>query len=282
MIEQSKNPLSGYFRQPAIYLKIPSLGRWWTAGSIDLPSNQEIPIYPMTARDEVAIRTPDALLNGQAVVDVIQSCCPNIKNAWHMPSVDTDAILISIRIATYGNRMEIKSKCSHCNTDNDHEVDLGNTLSSITCPEFDQITHYEDLKIKLKPQNYRSINKAAMITYEEQKLLGYLADEKMSDEEKLAEISKNMKRIADLGFDNLINCTEYIELPNGQRVTDPEYLIEFFNHAKNDLVTTIQTFLSKILEEHKIRPVELQCNNCNQQYSAELNFDFSNFFVKGF
>ena len=282
MIDQSKNPLSSYFRQPAIYLKIPSLGRWWAPGSIDLPSNQEIAIYPMTARDEVAIRTPDALLNGQAVVDVIQSCCPNIKDAWQMPSVDTDAILISIRIATYGNRMEVKTKCSKCGADNDHDVDLGNTLSGITCPEFDQITHYEDLKIKLKPQNYQSINKAGMIAYEEQKLLGYLSNETLSDEEKLSEISKNMKRIADLGFDNLINCTEYVELPNGQQVNDPVYLNEFFNNAKNDLVTTIQTFLSKILQEHKIKPVDLQCNNCQEQYQAELNFDFSNFFVKGF
>ena len=31
--------------------------------------------------DEITFKTPDALLNGQATVDVIQSCIPNIKDA---------------------------------------------------------------------------------------------------------------------------------------------------------------------------------------------------------
>ena len=33
----------------------------------------------MTAKDEMMFKTPDALLNGQATVDVIQSCIPAIN-----------------------------------------------------------------------------------------------------------------------------------------------------------------------------------------------------------
>ena len=83
MEKQSFNPLANYFRQPAIYLKLPSAGRWWPQGSLELSESQELPIYPMSTKDEILIRTPDALLNGQGVVDVIQSCCPAMKNAWH-------------------------------------------------------------------------------------------------------------------------------------------------------------------------------------------------------
>jgi hypothetical protein len=282
MVEQQKNPLAGYFRQPAIYLKIPSLGRWWPAGSIDLPDSNEIPIYPMTARDEISIRTPDALLNGQGVVDVVQSCCPNIKNAWMMPSVDTDALLISIRIATYGNMMDIKSRCPHCGENNDHEVDLGNTLTAISCPTYERTANFKGLKIKLRPQSYRNINKASMITFEEQKLLSALDNDNITDEQKLAEISKNMKRIADLGFDNLVGSTDFIEMPDGDRVADQQYLREFYQNSENELVSIVQKVITETVEEHKIKPVNLQCQNCQENYTSELSFDFSNFFAKGF
>ena len=68
----SNNPLQQYFRQPAIYLRLPSNGEFYPPGSIDMPVNKEIPIFPMTAIDEITYRTPDALFNGTAVVNVIQ------------------------------------------------------------------------------------------------------------------------------------------------------------------------------------------------------------------
>ena len=33
----------------------------------------------MTPKDKMAIRNPDALLNGDAVIRVVKSCIPNIK-----------------------------------------------------------------------------------------------------------------------------------------------------------------------------------------------------------
>ena len=92
---QTANPLKQFFRQPALYLKLPSDGQFWEAGSLDLPPNKELPVLPMTAIDEITYRTPDALFNGSAVVNVIQSCIPGIKNAWKTPSVDLTSITSS-------------------------------------------------------------------------------------------------------------------------------------------------------------------------------------------
>jgi predicted metal-dependent hydrolase len=282
MQDRTNNPLAGYFRQPAIYLKIPSLGRWWTPGTIDLPENQQIPVYPMTARDEIAIRTPDALLNGQGVVDVIQSCCPNIKDAWSLPAVDTDAILISIRIATYGTDMDVDSTCPHCNEKNQHVINLGDTLGELTCPDFNNLVNFRDLKIRLKPQSYRDVNKNNMINFEEQKLLQALENSNLTDEQKLAQISANMKRIADIGMNNLVTSTDYVELPNGIRVDDESFIKEFYENAENELVAEMQKILAETLNEHKIKPVKLKCGNCSSDYESNINFDFSNFFAKGF
>ncbi|NDB58023.1 hypothetical protein EB001_06220, partial [bacterium] len=110
-MQNSMNPLAKHFRQPSVYLKLPSGGKYWPEGTINLPANGEVPIMAMTTKDEITIRTPDALMNGQGVVDLIQSCCPNITNAWAMPTIDSDAILVAIRIATNGSNMDIDSKC---------------------------------------------------------------------------------------------------------------------------------------------------------------------------
>ena len=94
MAVNSNNPLQKHFRQPAVYLRLPAGGRFWDSKALEMPESMEIPIYPMTIKDEITIKTPDALMNGQGVVDVIHSCCPSIKNAWATPSVDLDAIFI--------------------------------------------------------------------------------------------------------------------------------------------------------------------------------------------
>jgi hypothetical protein len=90
------NPLSQYFRQPSIYIKLPSGGQFYPPGALDMPPNGELPILPMTAVDEITYRTPDALYNGVATVDVIRSCVPNIIDPWCIPVIDVDPLLIAI------------------------------------------------------------------------------------------------------------------------------------------------------------------------------------------
>ena len=111
MENANPNPLSKHFRTPGIYIKLPSGGRYWPENALNLPLNGELPIYPMTTKDEIILRTPDALLNGSGVVSLIQSCCPNISDAWQTPNIDIDAILIAIRIATYGHNISFQSNC---------------------------------------------------------------------------------------------------------------------------------------------------------------------------
>ena len=81
------NPLKQYFRQPSIYIQLPSGGRFYQEGSLEPTANNEYPVLPMTTLDEITYRTPDALFNGNAVNSVIESCIPNIKSAWGMPEI---------------------------------------------------------------------------------------------------------------------------------------------------------------------------------------------------
>ena len=64
---QSQNPLSAYFRAPKLYTTIPSGGKFYDENIMTVPDNGELAIFPMTTKDELMLKNPDALLNGEAV-----------------------------------------------------------------------------------------------------------------------------------------------------------------------------------------------------------------------
>ena len=88
------NPLQKYFRQPKVFISLPSKGLFYPEGALQGDHNNA-PIFGMTGMDEIIFKTPDALFNGEATVKVVESCCPYIKDAKDMPSIDVDALLVA-------------------------------------------------------------------------------------------------------------------------------------------------------------------------------------------
>lgn len=273
------NPLAKHFRQPAIYLKLPSQGRFWPEETLDLPMNNEIPVYPMTAKDEIILRTPDALMNGQGMVDVIQSCCPNILDAWKMPSIDVDAVLIAIRIASYGTQMDMDLNCPHCGHEHALAVDLSRVLDGVAAPDYSEKVDCGTIKIKLHPQQYFTVNNTNQIRYEEDRILRTLASEAIDEDTKVAEYAKHLGRIVDLNIDIVVNSTEYIELQDSTIVSDPAYIKEFYANCQSEIVHKVQTRLEKITKDSKFKNIDNSCPDCEKPYSVPLEFDYANFFV---
>jgi hypothetical protein len=278
-----QNPLAKHFRQPSIYLKLPSAGTHWPEGSIDLPITGDIPILPMSTKDEIVLKTPDALLNGQGVVDVIQNCCPSIKDAWNMPSVDVDAVIIAIRIASYGNQMDFTSECPHCKTTNDYAVDLGIILSNITAPNYNTKLAVDDLKFKLKPQPYFSVNRSSMIAYEEQQILRSLGTLEDNPEEAKRIFNNNLTKLVDLNIQMLADSTDYIETADGSIVSDANFIQEFYKNCDTKIVKAIRIKLDEHSLYGSIKPVNVVCQNeeCAKEFDITITFDFASFFAKG-
>lgn len=273
------NPLVKHFRRPTIYFKLPSNGRYWENDSLDIPVTGEIPVYPMTTADEITLKTPDALLNGAGMVTVIQSCCPSIRDAWKMPSIDVDAVLIAIRIASYGQNMEITSGCPHCGEANEYNVDLGNLIAQVKCPNFDVPVEYDGLKIKLQPQKYFILNQNNIVSFEEQRLLNAIRDTDLPDEEKNARIKESMKKLLEASTQLLVDSTEYIETEDGVRVKEAEYLKEFYTNASSQVTKHIEERLTEIAKEGALPLLDLTCNECHTPYKTPLEFDYSRFFA---
>jgi hypothetical protein len=276
------NPLSKFFRQPAIYLKLPSNGKFWADGALDLPINGEIPIYPMTAKDEITLRTPDALMNGTSIVNVIQSCCPSVVDAWKTPSIDVDSLLIAIRIASYGHEMDVDTKCPNCGEENNNQVDLRIILSQIVMPNFDtKIEVGDGLKVKLKPQAFFGVNKQKMLSFEEQKIASSLANADLSDQDKANVVATSVNKIIEMGIEAVVESTEYIEMDDGTIVNNKAHISDFYRNSNASIMKQIQDTFLQFNQDASIKPQRVKCAHCETEYQVPLEFDYSNFFGQG-
>lgn len=279
-----QNPLRKYFRQAKVYVTLPSKGKFYPPDAIEMPENGEIPVFAMTAKDELTMKTPDALLNGQATVSLIQSCVPAIKNAWHMPSIDLDALLVAIRIATYGDKMEITTKVPNVGEERTFEVDLRRLLNKLVSVEFDDVIKINDMTVNLRPLKYIEFTEASLKTFEEQRIFALVNDDSIPDAEKLSRFSESFLKLTDLTVKTLSKCVYKITIGD-TTVTNQLHIDEFLANADKEFYNVVTEHLDSQKEKFQIEPVKIVsteediAKGAPAEYKVPITFDQSNFFA---
>lgn len=280
------NPLASFMRQPKIFIKLPSGGEFWPTGSISMSETSEYPVYSMTAKDELMLKIPDAVISGQAVVDVIQHCMPNIKNAWEIPSIDLDVILIAIRLATYGEKMTTPITLNE-DDEMEYTIDLRNVMDSlmanITWDPTVPIT--EELTVYVRPMNYKKISESAVKTFETQKMLQIANSETMSDVDKIKAFKESFNKLTDVTIGIVENSIFRIDSSSGQ-TDNPKHIKEFIENADKEIFNKIQDHLNKLKDINAIRPIrvpvteEMKARGVKEDViEVPLVFDPATFFV---
>jgi hypothetical protein len=275
---QTANPLKQFFRQPALFLKLPSDGQFWTNGSLELPPNKELPVLPMTAIDEITYRTPDALFNGSAVASVIQSCVPGIKNAWKTPAIDLTAILIAIRIATYGSDMDVTSSCPACQTEGEYTLDLHTLLSGAKHLDFSKAVKHGDLEIYFKSIDYQTQNTLNTQQFEQQRIIQAVQQSSEPEEQKLAQVNNALKEITKLTILTIQHSIAGIRTPSAF-VTEPEFIEDFLNNCDRTVFTTIRDHVIQMREDSDLPPMPVTCTECKHEYTQTITLDSTSFFA---
>ena len=285
MVENT-NPLNKYYRQPAIYISLPSKGRYYTSSVYTATQTGEIPVLPMTAKDEMAFKTPDAMINGQATVDVIRSCCPNILDPWQLTNYDLDTVLLGIRIATYGETMDINATVPVVNEQMGHTVNLPSLLETVKNVEIkDSFRTKNGFTVHIKPLTYKDITDTQVKTFEQQKIVATVNSSQLSEEEKTQRYADAYRKLTELNFDMLSTSFTKITIPEGTEVTDREQIKEFLNNADSKLVNEMQDEMIRLRSQAQVRPIQLKATDeqikkgAPVSFTVPLTFDNSNFFV---
>jgi hypothetical protein len=285
MVENT-NPLNKYYRQPAIYISLPSKGRYYTSSVYTATQTGEIPVLPMTAKDEMSFKTPDAMINGQATVDVIRSCCPNILDPWQLTNYDLDTVLLGIRIATYGETMDINATVPVVNEQMGHTVNLPSLLETVKNVEIkDSFRTKNGFTVHIKPLTYKDITDTQVKTFEQQKIVATVNSSQLSEEEKTQRYADAYRKLTELNFDMLSTSFTKITIPEGTEVTDREQIKEFLNNADSKLVNEMQDEMIRLRSQAQVRPIQLKATDeqikkgAPVSFTVPLTFDNSNFFV---
>ena len=283
-IKQGNNPLQKYFRQPKNYVRLPSRGKYYPAGTLDMPVTGELAVYAMTAKDELTFKTPDALMNGQATVDVIQSCVPSIKNAWFMPSIDLDAVLIAIRLATYGEKMDINITVPNTTIKRDYSLDLRTALDELLLAKFEERLVVGQMQVLVRPVSYKEFTDSAIRTFEEQRIYTIVNDDKMDDQTKINLFHQSFSKLTDITIGLVSNSVTSIEV-EGQTVSDPAHIKEFITNADKEFYNAVVNHVTSQRAGFSIKPVQITSTEedlkagAPVKFEVPVTFDQSNFFA---
>ena len=279
-------PLSKYFRQPQIYVQLPSQGAWYGPETITTTQTNEHAVLPMTAMDEIAFKTPDALMNGQAVVDVIQSCIPDIKNAWNIVNYDLDTIMIALRIATYGETMEINFTVPNTKHEVSHTINLPQLLESVKSQKIiDEVKIENGMTIKIKPLNYKDITASQLQTFQQQKVYSAVLDSNLPEDDKVKKFNESFTAMTTLSNSILMANIESIITPDMESVSDKEQIERFIKNSDAKLIKEITDKLIETRNQGSIKPMVMKAteeqikDGAPATYEVPITFDNANFFV---
>lgn len=278
----SNNPLQKYFRQPKLFVSLPSKGLYYPANAISGDASN-VPIFAMTGMDEIIMKTPDALFNGQATVKLIESCCPSITDATQVPSLDIDTLLISIRTATYGEKMVVSHTCKNCSAESDFEIDLSTVTDHYANLTFSNVVKIDDIMtVTLRPLSYKEITEQSIENFKLQKMLYQLStsDDTLEEGAKQKYIDDIYTKLAEIQSNLIISSIESIRLPD-EVVDDTEFIKEWVINTAIENYTLIKDKLEENRNTWTMPKHDVKCTECSTDDKIDVSMDQSNFFVKG-
>ncbi len=116
---QHHNVLLDRVKLPGETFKLPSGGIFYDHGELSSEVvDGEVHVYPMTAIDEIMIKTPDLLFSGKSIVEIFSRCIPQVLKANELFAKDVDFLLICLRKVTFGDEIELEftHDCDHAKT----------------------------------------------------------------------------------------------------------------------------------------------------------------------
>ena len=279
-MEKTDSPLKKYRRQPKLYVSIPSNGKWYNETIVAENTYTNLAVFSMTASDEILFKTPDALINGIATSKNISSCIPAILDPWKIKTLDLDAILIAIRIASYGETMNVNTVCNKCSAENTYEVNLQSYLDYFASKKYVDKLSYNNFVLTFSPLNYKQWSDIQKQQTSYSRALNLQVSKIKDNTEKEEFIQTLIDKINYLVAQSILDQVVSIEV-DGEVETDPVEIKEFLENQDVELYHKIKKLIESNTKEWSLPEEKIECTSCNAKSNIKVSLDTSDFFVKG-
>ena len=269
--------LDKHKRQPRLFIDLPTEGKFYDSSVLE--KTETLPVFGMTAMDEMLLRTPDALFSGEATAQVIKSCIPDILDPWQLVGYDIDYVLLSIRIATYGESIPIATKCPKCDTENEADINLQNLLRLVNEYEIKKSFTIKDLEFYLKPITYKKTTEFSIESYTLQKQIASVDQLPLTNNERDKQLNDLLLASANLNLQ--VALSHINEIVDGEdKEADPEVIKKWVSENDVEFYNKIKETIMGMTESWKLPKFDMTCTNeeCGHSYKTQLDMDYSNFF----
>ncbi len=280
-MSKTANPLTKFYRTAALSVSLPSKGKYYDDGVVKLNDDGEVPVFPMTAQDEITLQNPDALLSGEAITNVIRSCVPDVSKPKKLLSCDIDVLMIGIRIASYGETATMDADCPKCNESNTFTMNLDSLLNQTETLENEyEIVLDNNLTIFVAPSRFENMVRQQKTAFQNTKLERAITDPSLSDEARLTILSQVFKQVSKFNFEAVHEAIQKIIFTeDGEEnvITNQTHIGEWI---KNIEKTSIDKIESKIIEVNRIgieKSMGAACKHCEHKWEANIEFNPVNF-----
>lgn len=277
-MQNSQSPLRKYKREPKLYIDLPSQGMYYPAGSLD--KAEEVAVYSMTASDEISIRTPDALFSGNAVAKLIQNCIPEIKDPWNMPIIDVETCLTAIRLASYGENMNLGGKCPSCGYTSEYQIQLQSIIDHFTQQKFIDTVEQSGFRFLLRPLTYRESTSIQKASFKLQRQITQHLPKLEDEDQRERELQRIYDELANIRVDAIVRAIGKIETADGEEETDFNEIVDFVENQDKDFFNTVKNAVERNRENWSVPPAQVECESCNKEFKLGVEMDYSNFFDK--
>lgn len=280
------NPLSQFYRKPGTYVTLPSGGRFYSTPP-KLTDSGELAVYPMTAKDEMTLKNPDALFNGEAVRQVLASVVPDIANVNEMPAGDVDLVLVAMRMASFGDDLNLT--VSHgCEASQGRTqavtVSLGSIIGTMkpVLPTVGEVRLGSGLVVSVRPYNLQDQSRLLKAQFTSMRQIQAIENnETMSVEERTDIANREYANMIELAQQLLTGCVQKVVLPDGTEVTERKHIAEWMKNLDRASVDRLDQELKQFQEFGIVREVTTRCDYCGESYKTDMLFDPTSFFING-
>lgn len=266
--------LNKYKRQPKVYIDIPSELRFVPESAYE-GSFKDVPVYSMSGADELMMRNPEALLNGEAIKHLIKSCIPSLKDPGSLSFIDFEYLLLSIRSATYGNEYDRVARCPSCGNEHQYSVNLSVLIDSYSNKDYNTTVNVDDLKIIVHPLSYDQWTAVQQKIFVAQRTAYQSAS--LAAEDKEAAEKQAYALLKEISEETITLQVKKVITPEGEEsdlATIRDFLLngdrKYFNAVKLKLEDNVATW--------ELKPIDLECSECQHKFQTPFTMDDASFF----
>ncbi len=268
MDNNSVNPLlASFIKLPGRVFKLPSGGYLYKNNELREGINEgELHVRPLGALSEIKLKSPDMLFSGQAVREVLGECVPEILQPLELFGRDIDALMVFLRVVTYGPIFKIDAKhgCEKDENEEDgikahqYDIDLEGIINDIR--ELDPTTVGSNYTVEMENGQNVIFDPVRF------KHIIELLQSNNKDLPTAEDIQQNLIK-------NLLNMINNID-----GISDKKQIEEWIKAVPAPYITKIANALEASNEWGPKFERQVKCRGCGEMITVELPLNPVNFF----